>query len=116
MTEQAERRRWPKRTIRVELDGDYEGFWCVWWRNAPVAWDVRWKLAVRQFDVAGQVRAIWACLLDHNFTDYDGNPLPPGGSELSNEDLERIPADLPDAIVLAVQRAIRDDGAQNPNG
>lgn len=115
MAEKAESRRWPKRTIRVELDGDYDGFWFVWWRNAPIAWDTRWRMAVRQWDSAGMARAAWQCLLDHNLTDYDGQPLPPGGTELSDDDLQRIPIDLPDAIVTAVMRAVRDQGAANPN-
>jgi hypothetical protein len=109
-------RRWPKRTIRAELDGDYQGFWCVWWRNPPVSWDAQWALVMRQARTDETLRTFWTRLLDHNFVDYEGNPLPPGGQQLGDEDLQRIPNDLVDAVIEAVSRAIRDEGSTNPNG
>ncbi|MCS7257283.1 MAG: hypothetical protein RMJ05_08015 [Thermomicrobium sp.] len=105
-------RRWPKKLLRVQLTGEYAGFYFVWWRNAPIDWRGDLVRAVQANDDPLALRAIWRCIVEHNFVDFDGNPLPPGG-ELSDADLARIPGDLLGVIWSSLQNAVRDE--QLPN-
>ena len=64
-------RRMPVRTTRIELDGDYEGWWVEMRTNPPLAaFD-----ELNSGDFARMRKTLASLIVDWNFVDEEGEPL-----------------------------------------
>lgn len=80
------KRRMPVRTAQIELDGEYEGFSFTLRTNAPL-----YVLAgLSSGDLPRITEALAEVLIDWNFPDENGDPLPPP----STETVGQLPFDL----------------------
>lgn len=106
------RRRMPVKTRRVELTGEYEGWWAVVRTNAPFSLFVG-LASVGDADGTGALTAMVSVyenlakiVLDWNFVDEDGEPLP-----CDKRGFEAIGGDLLSALLGAVGQAREEAGA-----
>lgn len=95
-------KRMPKRTARVDFDGDYDGFYAEIWTNPPMS-------VVEGFNAEGweaTARGIAVLTIDWNLTDTEGNPiaLPTEGADLTAD----IPFDLLLQIVAKYPEKLRE--------
>lgn len=88
----------PIKTAKLSLSGDYEGWECTVRTNPPLR-----VFRMLQSDLAEDVIAALAVIiLDWNFVDEEGNPLPPP----DEAGVEALPLDLVDQIGRAYTEEI----------
>lgn len=78
-----EKRKMPVRSRRVELDGDFEGWWFEVRVNAPLG--VLDDLSTGRYGLV--IQALKRIVLDWNFVDEGGEPLGPGEDGYPTEEL-----------------------------
>jgi len=68
----------PKRTIRIEMEGDYEGFWIDMWSNPPLRLFMDMQ-ETNDFDkLKGVVEKL---IMDWNLVGFEGEVIPVGSIE-----------------------------------
>lgn len=103
--------RMPKRTAVIYFNGDYTGFKATVWVNAPLElWeDLRSKVveATPEGQQAAGLEVLNHIVLDWNFVDYDGNPIPlpaEGG-------LKKVPVDLVKLLDTGIGEKLQEASA-----
>jgi hypothetical protein len=76
--------RMPRRTIKIELEDDYEGFWIDMWSNPPLRLFMEMQ-DTSDFDKLKEV--IRKLIVDWNLVDFDGELIPVGEIEDVSMDL-----------------------------
>lgn len=93
-----EKRRLPVRTARVELDGDYAGYWAVVRLNMPC----KFYEELAEGTTLARRRELWAPYIhEWNFTDEAGDDLP-----ISAESLGALPLEMFKLFTDAVNEAM----------
>jgi len=93
-----EKRRLPVKTARVELDGDYAGFYAVARLNMPC----RFFMELSAAENMAQRQEIWApYILEWNILDDDGADLP-----VSAESLAALPLDMFRMLIDKINEAM----------
>jgi len=97
----------PRRVVRIDLPGEWEGFYVVAWVNAD--WQRRQRILTLKDKSEDEVRAVVKdFILDHNLTDFDGEPLPKVGEDGF---FERVPSD---ALAVIFQEVLGQFGKLTP--
>ena len=93
-----EKRRLPVKSTRVNLDGDYEGFYAVARLNMPCSF----FMALAESASMAERHALWApYILEWNILDDDGADLP-----VSAESLAALPLDMFRMLIDKINEAM----------